>query len=132
MSRTKSQRIHHNETFIQGFDKPRNCLENKYIDVEYWPIVAAVRIYYDSDLRVIHLGAKYRFIHPDYPKDQDLPNEFEGYGFTRDPSASFVEINFKESEDDKDGKYNVLAEVSATGTKITDITFLFGDGKEFL
>ena len=72
----KSQHTLNDETFIPGFDKPRDCLDSKYIDAEYWPIVAAVRIYYDSDLRVVHLGAKYRFIHPDYP--EDLISEFEG------------------------------------------------------
>ncbi len=84
------------QTLIPGFGKPRNCLDNKYIDADYWPIVAAVRIYYDSsDHRVLHLGAKYRFINLVYPKD--IPNEFEGHGFTAETSVSFenvVEINF--------------------------------------
>ena len=40
-----------------------------------------------------------------------------------------MEINFLENED---GDVDVLAEVSATGTKLTDLTFLVGDGNQLI
>ena len=41
-----------------------------------------------------------------------------------------MEIKFQ--YDDEECNFEVLAEVSATGTKITDLNFIFGDGEEIL
>lgn len=46
-------------------------LANKYLDLNYWPVVASIDIYFDNELTVHDVVATYRF-----PNNKDYHETF--------------------------------------------------------
>jgi hypothetical protein len=72
--KTQNSRVEAQNVATGVFDQPRDNLDNKYVDIAHWPRVSEVNIYVDKEFRVVHLGAKYRFVNSEYTE-----NEFTGF-----------------------------------------------------